>query len=445
MDKRIAPREAALRELMESRLDGQVKVITGIRRCGKSFLFRRLFRDRLLEEGIPGGNIVEVDLDDASNKALRDPILLDAHVRKLVRRRSKHPYFVFVDEIQRCRKVLPDGVDLSRVAPGEREDAYVTFYDVLNGWRNLPNVDVYVTGSNSKTLSSDIATQFRDRGRQIRLAPLRFSEYLAVSGLADKGEALDRYLTWGGMPLAVFAAGDAARAKYLQGLFSEVYLNDIRERHAIRDDAVLSALLDVLSSSVGSLVNPHKIGDTMNSLLKLHPSDHTLKNYLDWLEDAFLFAKARRFDVKGRHYIDSPSKWYATDLGLRNARLNFRDTDRSHPLENAVFNELVARGCNVDVGVVPIASRTDGRQSVRQHEIDFVVNRGNDKIYIQCALRMDTDEKRNRELFPLRKSGDFFRKIIVTGGHDAPFADRDGILHVGVIPFLLDESILTAP
>lgn len=221
-----------------------------------------------------------------------------------------------------------------------------------------------------------------------------------------------------------------------------VYLKDIVERHAIKDDIVLSSVIDILSSDVGSLTNPHKIGDTLNSRYRIHPSDHTLSAYLEHLTDAFLFSKTRRYDVKGRRYIDSPSKYYATDMGLRNARINFRDTDRSRPMENVIFNELIRRGYSVDVGVVPIQVSVNGKRQMRQHEIDFIVNRGNDKLYIQSALDLPSDQKREQETLPLRKSGDFFRNIVITEGYDQPLADNDGILHVGVIPFLLDRTIL---
>jgi len=245
------------------------------------------------------------------------------------------------------------------------------------------------------------------------------------------------------MPVAALTDDAEERAAYLKGLFDEVYLKDIRERHGVKEDIVLANLVDVLSSDIGSLTNPHRIGDTMNTLWKMRPSDHTLKDYIEYLEDAFLFGHARRFEVKGRRYLDSPMKYYATDLGLRNARLNFRDVDPSHPMENAIYNELLRRGCNVDVGVVPVSSRdADGRQSIRQHEIDFVVNRGNDKIYIQSAFRIDDAAKERQETLPLRKTGDFFKKIVVTEGYGEARSDTDGIIRIGVIPFLLDETIL---
>ena len=435
-------RDYYVEKLLGRRMNGFVKVITGIRRCGKSFLLNTLFRQRLREEGVADDHIISVDLDDKAFLALRDPLALDDYVRRRVRR-GKKPYYVFVDEIQRSRKVPAPGVDLASVAPEDIEDAYVTFYDVLNGWRKLANVDVYVTGSNSKTLSSDIATNFRDRGQQIRVWPLSFAEWFPVSGLTDKSEAFHRYLIWGGMPVAVLTDDAEERSDYLKGLFDEVYLKDIRERHAVKDDLVLSNLIDVLASDIGSLTNPHKVGDTMNSLWKIRPSDHTLKNYIDYLEDAFLFGHARRFEVKGRRYLDSPVKYYATDLGLRNARLNMRDSDLSHPMENVIYNELLRRGYNVDVGVVPISTRDkNGRQSIRQHEIDFVVNRGNDKLYIQSALRLDDETKERQETASLRGTGDFFKKVVVTDGYDEPHADGEGIIRVGVLPFLLDETIM---
>ena len=438
----IIRRDFYVEKLIRRRMNGFVKVITGVRRCGKSYLLNTLFRQRLKDEGVADDHIISVDLDDKAFMALRDPFLLDDYVRKRIRR-GKKPYYVFIDEIQRTRKVPAPGVDLASVSPEDIEDAYVTFYDVLNGWRKLDNVDVYVTGSNSKTLSSDIATNFRDRGQRIRIGPLSFAEWFPVSGLVDKTEAFHRYLTWGGMPVAALIDDTEERAGYLKGLFDEVYLKDIRERHSVKDDLVLSNLIDVLSSDIGSLTNPHKVGDTMNSLWKIRPSDHTLKNYIDYLEDAFLFGHARRFEVKGRRYLDSPVKYYATDLGLRNARLNMRDSDLSHPMENVIFNELLRRGYNVDVGVVPISTRDkSGKQSIRQHEIDFIVNRGNDKVYIQSALRLDSKEKELQETASLRGVGDFFKKVVVTEGYDEPHFDSDGIIRVGVLPFLLDEAIM---
>ena len=421
-------------------MNGFVKVITGVRRCGKSYLLDKLFRQRLLEDGVKGTQIISVDLDDKAYVELRNPLKLDEYVRKKIKR-GKQTYYVFIDEIQQSLKILPPGIDLEQIAPEDRESAYVTFHDVLNGWRKFENVDVYVTGSNSKMLSNDIATNFRDRGQVIHVWPLSFAEYFPVSGLTDKMEAFRRYLTWGGMPAAARMADGEERAAYLKRLYTEVYFKDIIERHSIRENLVLSNLVDILSSDIGSLTNPHRIGDTMNSLWKIHPSDHTLQNYIGYLEDAFLFSHARRFEVKGRRYLDSPMKYYSTDLGLRNARLNFRDTDPSHPMENVIYNELLRRGYSVDVGVVPIVTRDkEGKQVQKQHEIDFVINRGNDKIYIQSAYQLPTKEKELQETASLRGTGDYFKKIVITEGYGEPMADQDGIIRMGIIPFLMNEG-----
>ena len=421
-------------------MNGFVKVITGVRRCGKSYLLDKLFRQRLLEDGVKGTQIISVDLDDKAYVELRNPLKLDEYVRKKIKR-GKQTYYVFIDEIQQSHKILPPGIDLEQIAPEDRESAYVTFHDVLNGWKKFENVDVYVTGSNSKMLSNDIATNFRDRGQVIHVWPLSFAEYFPVSGLTDKMEAFRRYLTWGGMPAAARMADGEERAAYLKRLYTEVYFKDIIERHSIRENLVLSNLVDILSSDIGSLTNPHRIGDTMNSLWKIHPSDHTLQNYIGYLEDAFLFSHARRFEVKGRRYLDSPMKYYSTDLGLRNARLNFRDTDPSHPMENVIYNELLRRGYSVDVGVVPIVTRDkEGKQVQKQHEIDFVINRGNDKIYIQSAYQLPTKEKELQETASLRGTGDYFKKIVITEGYGEPMADQDGIIRMGIIPFLMNEG-----
>lgn len=440
MENALIERESYVEKLMSRRMNGFVKVITGVRRCGKSYLLDKLFRQRLLEDGVKGTQIISVDLDDKAYVELRNPLKLDEYVRKKIKR-GKQTYYVFIDEIQQSHKILPPGIDLEQIAPEDRESAYVTFHDVLNGWRKFENVDVYVTGSNSKMLSNDIATNFRDRGQVIHVWPLSFAEYFPVSGLTDKMEAFRRYLTWGGMPAAARMADGEERAAYLKRLYTEVYFKDIIERHSIREDLVLSNLVDILSSDIGSLTNPHRIGDTMNSLWKIHPSDHTLQNYIGYLEDAFLFSHARRFEVKGRRYLDSPMKYYSTDLGLRNARLNFRDTDPSHPMENVIYNELLRRGYSVDVGVVPIVTRDkEGKQVQKQHEIDFVINRGNDKVYIQSAYQLPTKEKELQETASLRGTGDYFKKIVITEGYGEPMADQDGIIRMGIIPFLMNEG-----
>lgn len=429
----------ALRRRMHN---GLVKIITGVRRSGKSYLLSVLFKEYLLGNGVDGNHIIEVPLDSDEFRACRDALALGDYVRSRLVDDGKWNY-VFIDEVQLARKILPDGVDLKRIAPEDRDSAYITFYDTLNGLRQLPNVDVYATGSNSKTLSRDIDTNFADRGSQIRMHPFSFAEYCEAIHAEDKLAAFDRYLVWGGMPLAVAESDDRLRAEYLKRLYPEVYINDIRNRNRLRDDYVLSHLIDVVSSATGSLTNPHKLVDTLRSSLKVESTDATIAKYLDCLEDAFLFSKARRWDVKGKRYFDYPVKYYAEDVGLRNARLDFRDVDPSHAMENVIYNELVRRGCTVDVGVVPIVSvNSDGRQELRYHEIDFVVNRAPGKLYIQSAFAMPTQDKKDQELLPLRRSGDFFRKMVVTAGYSSPRVSEEGIIHVGVIPFLLDASIL---
>lgn len=429
----------ALRHRMHN---GLVKIITGIRRSGKSYLLSVLFKEYLLGEGVAEDHIIEVSLDKDEFRNCRDAIALGDYVRSLLVNDGKWNY-VFIDEVQLARKILPKGVNLRRIAPEDREGAYVSFYDTLNGLRQMANVDVYVTGSNSRTLSSDIDSNFADRGTQIRMHPFSFAEYCEATNAEDKLAAFDQYLVWGGMPLAVAETDERIRAEYLKNLYAEVYVNDIRKRHRLRDDYVLSRLIDVVSSATGSLTNPHRLVDTLRSTLKVETSDATIANYLGYLEDAFLFSKARRWDVKGKRHFDYPMKYYAEDTGLRNARLDFRDVDPSHAMENAIYNELVRRGCTVDVGVVPIVSiNSEGRQELRYHEIDFVVNRAPGKLYIQSAFAMPTQDKNDQELLPLRRSGDFFRKMVVTAGHSSPRVSDEGIIHVGVIPFLLERSIL---
>lgn len=435
-------REHYLRQLMAKRHNGLVKVITGIRRSGKSYLLGTLFRERLLLEGIDEAHIIEVPLDRKENIPLRNAIALGEHIASRLCTDGKWNY-VFIDEVQEAKKILPPGVDLSRYAPEDREDAYVTFYDTLNDLRQMDHVDVYVTGSNSKTLSSDIDTNFADRGCQIRVHPFSFAEYCQALQPTDTAAAFEQYLIWGGMPLAVAERDERERAKYLQRLFTEVYERDIVQRNRLRVDNVLSPVIDVLASATGSLTNPHRLAGALASMSHVTTSDHTVGAYLGYLKDAFLFSEARRWDVKGKEYFDYPVKYYAEDPGLRNARLDFRDVEPSHAMENVIYNELVRRGCLVDVGVVPVVSHDeDGRQVLRFHEIDFVVNRAPGKLYIQSAWKLPTEEKREQELLPLRRSGDFFAKIIVTGGLQPPMKDDEGIWHVGVIPFLLDESIL---
>ena len=425
--------------LMHKRWNGKVKIITGIRRCGKSFLLNTLYKQALIEEGVPEDSFVEIALDRKSDLKFRNPNVLYDYIKELTKDPNRK-YYVMIDEIQLSLKVKNKDVDESMVAEEDRDLLYTTFYDVLNDLMTCKNLDVYVTGSNSKMLSKDIVTNFRDRGSEIRVAPLSFDEFLSYSKL-DKADALEQYLTYGGMPLAVLEPDEKEKQKYLQDLFTNVYMKDIVERHHLKDDAVMSALIDALCSSVGSLTNPHKLANTAATLLDKNTSDHTIKAYLDYLEDSFLFSAAKRYDVKGRKYFDTLQKYYAVDLGLRNARLNFRQQERSHLMENMLYNELIHRGYRVDVGVVEVQRMNNGKRIRGQYEIDFVVNLGNDKVYIQSALNVSSPEKKEQETFSLHNTGDFFRKIVVLDGNQKMWTDEDGVIYVGVIPFLLNDYI----
>ena len=348
---------------------------------------------------------------------------------------------MFIDEIQLSYKVKNEDVDERLVPEEDRDMLYITFYDILNDLMGRSNLDVYVTGSNSKMLSKDIVTNFRDRGSEIKVYPLSFKEYYPISGM-EKADALEEYLTYGGMPLAVLEQDEAEKRKYLKGLHKRVYIKDIVERYKLKDDEVLDALIDSLSSAVGSLTNPHNLANAAGTLMKRSTSDHTIKNYLDYVEDAYLFASAKRYDVKGKRYFENTLKFYSMDTGLRNAKLNFRQQEKSHLMENMIFIELLRRGYSVDVGVVEVTIVKDGKRQQSQHEIDFIVNTGHEKIYIQSALNVDTEAKRDQETFSLKNSGDFFRKIVILDGNAKAWTDEEGIMYIGVIPFLLEEDSL---
>lgn len=435
----VINRDEYVDRLLAKRWNGKVKIITGIRRSGKSFLLSVLYKKRLLEEGAGEDDFIEIALDRKTDIRYRNPNLLYSYIIERTKDTGRK-FYVFIDEIQLSYKVMDDDTDGPAVPEEDRELLYTTFYDILNDLMARPNLDIYVTGSNSKMLSKDIVTNFRDRGSEIKVYPLSFAEYLQVAGL-EKADALEEYLMYGGMPLAVLEPDEKEKRKYLQGLFSNVYIKDIVERYNLKDDSILSALVNALSSSVGSLTNPNRLANTAGSLMGKYPSHNTVKNYLDYLEDAYLFQTARRWDVKGRKYFDSIQKYYATDLGLRNARLNFRQQERSHLMENLIYNDLIRRGYSVDVGIVELTRVSEGKRKMSQYEIDFVVNLGNDKVYIQSALNVDTPEKKAQETFSLRNTGDFFRKIVVLDGSRRLWSDEDGVMYVGVIPFLLEDIV----
>lgn len=435
----VIKRDRYLNELLSKRWNGRVKIITGIRRCGKSFLLSTLYKDYLKDEGVPEDCFVEISLDRKAYVKFRNPNELYDYVLSQTQDESKR-YYVFIDEIQLSFKVKNEDVDENLIPDEDKDMLYTTFYDILNDLMARSNLDVYVTGSNSKMLSKDIVTNFRDRGTEVKVYPLSFKEYYDVSGL-EKADALEEYLTYGGMPLAVTEKDESEKRKYLADLHKNVYIKDIVERYKLKDDEVLDALINSLSSAVGSLTNPHNLANAAGTLMRRSTSDHTIKNYLDYLQDAYLFVAAKRYDVKGKRYFENTQKFYSMDLGLRNAKLNFRQQENSHLMENMIYLELIRRGYSVDVGVVELTRVNEqGKKQQSQYEIDFIVNTGKEKIYIQSALNVDTEDKKNQETFSLKNSGDFFQKIVIVDGNTKLWRDDDGIVYVGVIPFLLEDS-----
>lgn len=425
-------RSRYLQQLIDYMWDGQIKVITGIRRCGKSFLLNTLFRKYLLEQGVPQENIISVELDLTKDIKYRNPLALAKYVRNLVEGQTGK-FYLFVDEIQ-----MSDSVKNPYNPDGKK----ITFYDALNDLRSLPNLDVYVTGSNSKMLSNDILTEFRGRSDEIQVHPLSFAEfYSAVNG--DKAEAFEDYSFYGGMPLILSRPNDTAKASYLKSLFSEVYIRDIVERKKIIREDILGQLIDLLCSSIGSLTNPKKIADTLNSKTRERISVNTISSYANHLQDAFLFRESKRFDVKGRKYFEYPYKYYCEDIGLRNARIGFRQQEITHIMENIIFNELIIRGFSVDIGVVYSNDKnSSGSYSKTAREIDFIATKGNKKVYIQSAFALPDEEKTEQELKPLSLTNDSFPKIIVRRDIHKRWYNDEGILNIGLIDFLLDEKVV---
>ena len=419
--------------------NGKVKIITGLRRCGKSYLLSHLYKQFLMDKGVEKDCFVEIDLEKESYAAYRNPRVLSEYVMTKCKNKRRK-YYVFIDEIQMCSKVLAPNVDISQVAAEDRDLLYITFYDVLNSLRGEPNIDVYVTGSNSKMLSTDVVTYFRDRGSEIKVYPLSFAEFYAFAGV-DSYVAFGKYLTFGGMPLTVLESDEAEKRNYLVALHKNVYMKDIVERYKLKNDVVIDALTDTVYSAIGSLSNPYKLANTISSVMAQKTTDKTIKLYLDYLEDAYLISVAKRYDVKGKRYFENIKKYYAMDLGLRNARLNFRQQERSHLMENLIYNELIRRGYNVDVGVVEVERMVNGKRNQAQYEIDFIVNTGTEQIYIQSALNVDTKDKMEQETFSLRNTRDSFRKIVILDGGELPWMNDEGITFVGVIPFLLENLL----
>lgn len=424
-------RKRNLQRLIDSRQDGQIKIITGIRRCGKSYLLGVLYREYLLQDGVQHEQIISLELDNDFNARYRNPLELGKYLRELVSDTTK-VYYILLDEIQMVETIR------NPYLPPET-DSKITFVDVLLGLKNLPNVDVYVTGSNSKMLSSDVATAFRDRGEEIHITPLTYDEFYAAYPM-EKRFAWREFITYGGMPMALQKRNYEEKAKYLQDLFKLTYLRDVIERNRLRADSeLLDELLNVVASAVGSLTNPTRLANTFQSVKGLKIKNETISAYLDCFIDAYILAKAYRYDIKGRSYIDTPLKYYFTDIGLRNARLNFRQQEETHIMENILYNELVARGFNIDVGVLEYNYTSEGRKVRSQLEVDFVVNRAEKRYYIQSALTVADEEKRQQEVNSLNRIDDSYAKIVVVRDNILPWTDECGVHYINIEDFLLQR------
>lgn len=421
-------RDAYLQRLIDKKENGLIKVITGIRRCGKSYLLFYLYHDYLISQGIDEEQIIQIPLDDDLFVQYRNPQQLSQYIRSKIIDGKMN--YIFIDEVQYA------------ISKEElRNSNEIRLYNVLNGLLRLRNVDIYVTGSNSKLLTKDVLTAFRGRGDEVKVYPLSFKEYYTFVG-GDKSDAYEEYALYGGMPLVLSKKNDIDKTQYLQSLFDEVYFKDINERYEIELKDVLEELTDDLCSSIGSLTNASKIARTLQSVKNVKVSSNTVSKYLAYLVESFLFNVAIRYDIKGKKYFEYPSKYYCTDVGLRNARLNFRQQEETHIMENIIYNELLCRGYSVDVGVVEIVKTNDGKRTKSQVEIDFVVNAGSKRYYIQSALNVSDEDKMNTELRPLKNTNDFFRRIIVSKTSMKPWNDEDGILHLGLYDFLLNENSL---
>ena len=413
--------------MVNSMWNGEVKVLTGIRRCGKSVLLFELFYKYLLAQGVQEDKIIKIELDQRRFYKYRNPIVLCDYVESLIQDNKDESFFLFIDEVQLTQKVVDE----------ENGGIEVSIYDMLNELKAYKNLDVYVTGSNSKGLSSDIATEFRGRATQIHVYPLSFQEYYSYIG-GDERLALDGYMLYGGMPRIPAMADEKDRKDYLSSLYQELYIKDIVERNGIKREDILNDILNFLASQISSLTNPTNIANALVSMRKEKISCSLIANYVEHTIDSFLIHMAKRYDVKGKTYFNYPNKYYYTDLGLRNARLNYRQYDPGHIMENIIYNELIRRGYSVDVGVV---NDRAGKQNVSK-EIDFVVNDGDRRIYIQSAFRMDTEVKKTSELDSLLLTKDFFKKIVIRMDITRSFYDNDGIFHLNFIDFLLERTEL---
>ena len=420
-------RDSYLNCMIHHMWNGEVKVITGLRRCGKSVLLFDLFYEYLLSQEVQEDHIIKIELDQRRYYKFRNPITLCEYIEDLVSGKKDEKFYLFIDEVQLTTKVIDK----------ENGGIEVSIYDMLNELKAYKNLDVYVTGSNSKGLSKDIATEFRGRATQIHVFPLSFEEFYSHVG-GDERKALDTYMLYGGMPRLLALTDEKDKKDYLSSLYSELYVKDIVERNGIEREDILNDILDFLASQISALTNPTNIANALTSMKNEKVNSTLVSNYVQHIIDAFLISMAKRYDVKGKTYFKYPNKYYYTDIGLRNARLNYRQYDPGHIMENTIYNELLRRGYSVDVGVV--TDRTGGANA--QKEIDFVVNDADKKIYIQSAFQMDTDKKESSELASLILTKDFFKKIIVRMDIPHNFYDDNGIFHCNLIDILLDRANL---
>ena len=427
-------RDVYLNKLIQKKENGLIKVITGIRRCGKSYLLFNIYHNYLLSIGVKSNQIIELALDETKNAKYRDPIILDEYIRSLIINENTM-YYVFLDEIQKVRETKNPYLN--------DDNEKITFVDTLLGLMKLPNVDLYVTGSNSKMLSSDILTEFKDRGDEVRVNPLTFKEFYSICK-KDKADAFEEYLTYGGMPLTILKKTYEEKSEYLKSLFEKTYITDVLERNKINNDKdTLEDLLNFISSSIGSLTNPKKLSDSFKSIKQKNIAPETISKYLDYFIDAFMLNKAYRYDIKGKKYINTPLKYYFTDVGLRNARLNFRQQETNHIMENIIYNELLYRGFDVDVGIVEYNFKDENNKSKKvQYEIDFVANKNSQRYYIQSALNVDSKDKKEQEAKSLNKVNDSFKKIVIVKDNIIPWHDEDGILYLGIQQFLLEDNAI---
>lgn len=422
-------RKQYLNDLIEKKDNGRIKIITGIRRCGKSYLLFDIYKKYLLENNISSEQIIEIALDNFDFFKYRDPFKLNEFIQEQVKEKDKK-YYIFIDEVQFCVEV-----ENPFVLNGDK----ITFVDILLSLMKNKNLDIYVTGSNSKMLSKDVLTQFRDRGDEIRVFPLSFAE--VNSYYNDRNLAWEQFILCGGMPFVLQLKTFEQKSLYLKNLFDETYLKDVIERNKINNEVQsLDILLNFVSSTVGSLINPTKLSRRFASECKINISNNTIFNYLTYFEDSYVLYCAKRYDVKGSKYFSTPNKYYFADIGLRNARLNFRQIEETHLMENIIYNDLLRRGFNVDVGVVEQFSKVNGKTERINLEIDFILNKGNKRYYIQSALVLNSQDKIDQERNSLKKVEDNFQKIIIVRDDIVPRYDEFGIYYIGVKDFLLDED-----